>query len=332
MTRLPIALALVLLSLGCSFYLGPAGAQELDLSALEALAEEDESSVPTLDRDQAIELAALAGFFALALVGFLRNSVVLKWLTMILAVGYMGFAKGNLVSLVHLFALTEWSFPIFKHNLVWYLLMAFTVATTILWGRLYCGRICAFGALTQLMDKVIPSRFRYELPKHIDGKAIYLKYVILFGAIGYYLLTKDTFIYKYLEPFWMFTLSGSTLMWILLGALLFVTVFIRNFYCRYLCSVGAALGILSKLTIFKIKRWQLCGDCKICEKVCEWNAIDGPKISLTECVRCDDCEILYHDQDRCPHWLLQKKAERRRNSGTTHAIPVSSISGRNPRR
>jgi hypothetical protein len=27
----------------------------------------------------------------------------------------------------------------------------------------------------------------------------------------------------------------------------------------------------------------------------------------SECVRCDDCERLYMDQKKCPHWLIQLK-------------------------
>ena len=33
-----------------------------------------------------------------------------------------------------------------------------------IWGRVYCGRICAFGALTQLIDAVVPKRFQLEIP------------------------------------------------------------------------------------------------------------------------------------------------------------------------
>jgi hypothetical protein len=28
-------------------------------------------------------------------------------------------------------------------------------------------------------------------------------------------------------------------------------------------------------------------------------------------VRCDDCEILYDDRERCPHWLLELKRKTR---------------------
>ena len=33
----------------------------------------------------------------------------------------------------------------------------------------------------------------------------------------------------------------------------------------------------------------------------------GPKIIMTECVRCDDCERLYMDQQKCPHWIILKR-------------------------
>ena len=49
----------------------------------------------------------------------------------------------------------------------------------------------------------------------------------------------------------------------------------------------------------------------LCEKACEWGAIRKRQILKAECVRCDDCEILYDDRDRCPHWLLELKRKTR---------------------
>jgi len=282
-------------------------APSLSLADLDALMVEDEQSVPALESKKVIDLVALIGFLSLATISFLQKSTILKYVTMVVAIAYMGFAKANLVSMVHLFGVLEWSFPIFKYNVTWYMLMGFTLLSTILFGRVYCGRICPFGAFTQLMDVIIPSRFRYELPKHLDKKAIYLKYLILFAVIVYFLITRDNFVYKYVEPFWMFTLNGTTVMWVLLSVLILITIFVRNFYCRYLCSVGAGLGLISNLSVFRIKRWKQCNSCKVCEKVCKWGAIEGPKILVTECVRCDDCEIIYNDKDRCVHWLMIKK-------------------------
>ena len=197
--------------------------------------------------------------------------------------------------------------PIFKYSLAWYLFALFTVLTTVLWGRLYCGRVCAFGALTQLLDRVVPARLRVDVPPLIERRAAVVKYVLLGGTILYFLVTSDISIYRWVEPFWMFSRRGTTGMWIALGLLLLATIFVKNLYCRFLCPVGAALGLLSKLTVFRIKRWSECKTCKICEKTCEWGAIRGPEIVMTECVRCDDCERLYMDQQKCPHWIIIRR-------------------------
>ena len=266
---------------------------------------------PDILGPQALDLALLAAFVALALVSFFRKSVRLKYVTLAAAVGYMGFVKSRLVSVVDLFAVADLNLPVFKYNLAWYLLSFFVLASTVLWGRLYCGRICAFGALTQLMDTVVPPRLRIDVPIKLEQRASLIKYGLLVAVLVYFVATRDVSVYRYVEPFWMFSLFGTTPMWIGLAVLLVATVFVRNLYCRFLCPVGALLGVISKLTVFKIKRWSECNSCKICEKTGEWGAIRGPKIIESECVRCDDCERLYLDQQKCPHWIiLRRKSEK----------------------
>jgi NosR/NirI family transcriptional regulator, nitrous oxide reductase regulator len=256
---------------------------------------------------QALDVALLVAFLAFAMFSFFRKSVRLKYVAFVAAVGYMGFAKSRLVSVVDMFAIADLSLPIFKYSLPTYLLWGFVVASTILWGRVYCGRICAFGALTQLMDPIVPRKMRFEIPVRIEKHANWIKYGLLAAVLAYYLATRDISIYRYVEPFWMFGLFGTTGMWIGLAVLLVATVFVRNLYCRFLCPVGAMLGIISNLTVFRIKRWSECNSCKICEKTCEWGAIRGPKIVASECVRCDDCERLYMDQQKCPHWIILRR-------------------------
>ena len=278
-----------------------------DLAALDALLEEDaDAAVPVLDRGAVVDLAALGLVLAFAVFSFVKKSDRLKVVSLVLSVAYLGFVKASLVSVVDVFGALHWSLPAFRDGQAYYLLVGFTLVSTVLWGRLYCGRICAFGALTQLMDRVVPSRYRVEPPAWLDRRLVYVKYAVLGVAVLYFLASGDTLVYRYIEPFWMFTLNGDAVMWTLLVVLLLATVFVRNLYCRYLCSVGAGLGLLSNLTVFRIKRWGECQTCKLCEKTCEWGAIDGPKILVSECVRCDDCERLYADEDTCPHWLIQK--------------------------
>ncbi|MGE0461281.1 MAG: 4Fe-4S binding protein [Vicinamibacterales bacterium] len=267
----------------------------------------DEEPVETLAdvlQPQVPDLVLLAAFLALAFVSFRRKSVPLKYATLVAAVAYMGFTKSTLVSITDVFRLVDWDFPVFRSSLLWYGFAGVTLVSTVLWGRFYCGRVCAFGALTQLMDAVLPAKWRMEVPKPLEARAAWIKFGVLAGVLAYYVATHDLLVYQYVEPFWMFTLVGTTPMWVGLGVLLVATAFVRNLYCRFLCPLGAALGVLSNLTVFRIKRWSECSTCRICQKTCEWGAIQGPKILVTECVRCDDCERLYADQQKCPHWRI----------------------------
>jgi polyferredoxin len=271
---------------------------------------------------QAGDLVPLAAFLLLAYVSFHRKSVRLKYATLALSVAYMGFYKSNLLSITDVFRVVDLSFPPLAHNLAWYLFAGFTVISTVLWGRFYCGRVCAYGAFTQLMDAVLPHRWRVDVPKSLEARAGWIKFGILAAVLGYYAVTHNTMVYRFVEPFWMFGRSEtSPLLWAGLGLLLLVTVFVRNVYCRFLCPLGATIGLLSYATVFRIKRWSECSTCRICEKTCEWGAIQGPKILVTECVRCDDCERLYADTAKCPHWrILDFKT--RKAAGVIPLTPV----------
>jgi polyferredoxin len=308
----------------CALLVGTAGAQpETDPGGWDF--EEVEEAQPTLlevASAQALDIALFAGFATLAMVSFFRKSRPLKYVTLVASVLYMGFYKSQLLSIVNIFGtvsqilstqFVEFTarLPSFSQSLAWYTFAIFAVVTTVLWGRIYCGRICAFGAFTQLIDAVVPKRFQVQVPEWLERRASYIKYGILFAAIGYYVATREIGFYRYIEPFWMFTRIGTPVLWTMLAVLLVTSIFVRNFYCRFFCPLGAALGLLSLATVFKIKRWSECSQCKLCEKECEWGAIRKRQIVLTECVRCDDCEILYDDKSRCPHWLLEAKRKLR---------------------
>ena len=132
----------------------------------------------------------------------------------------MGFAKSYLISVTNLFSVMDWNLPIFKYSLAWYLFFGFTVVSTVLWGRLYCGRICAYGALTQLLDATLPAKWRVNVPRSIEKRAAPIKFGLLAGVLVYYFATRDTLVYQYVEPFWMFGLFGTVTMWVGLGVLL----------------------------------------------------------------------------------------------------------------
>jgi polyferredoxin len=263
---------------------------------------------------QTPDILLFSVFVTLAMVSFLRKNKPLKYLTLVVSVAYLGIYQSHLISITNILGALSGTLPLHAETIGFSLLVLVGVITTIIWGRVYCGRICAFGALTQLIDAIVPARFQLKIPESLERRASYLKYVILFSAIAYYLVTHENAFYRYIEPFWMFSFEASTALWAGLGALLVASIFIRNLYCRFLCPLGAALGLVSALSMFKIKRWSECSTCKLCENACEWGAIRERKIIMPECVRCDDCEILYHSKTKCPHWLLEAKKKRLRIS------------------
>ena len=275
---------------------------------------EDDAKVETWGdvlRPQALDIALTTGLIGFALFSFSRRSKPLKYAALVFTVVYLGVMKSTMMSVTDIFRVVDLDLPTFKYSVSWYIFAGFALVSTVLWGRLYCGRMCAFGAFTQLMDATIPKRFRQEPPRWLERRASYIKYGLLVAVVGYYMVTKHTNVYRYVEPFWMFTRSADLLLWTMLATLLVATVVVRNLYCRFLCPVGAMLGIISQVTtIFSIKRWSECKTCRICERACEWGAIQGPKIIKSECVRCDDCERIYADKKACVHWLMIVKKER----------------------
>ena len=135
---------------------------------------DEDEDVPTWADDlraQALDLGLVTAFLALAFVSFFRKSKALKYVTLVVAVAFLGVWKSLLISIVNVFGLLGGNLPIFRPNLAWYLLAIVTVVSTILWGRVYCGRICAFGALTQLVDAVVPDRWKWNVPRALERRA-----------------------------------------------------------------------------------------------------------------------------------------------------------------
>ena len=121
---------------------------QLSLADLAALIEDDaDEDLAEVIMGQIFDLLVLSAFLSLALVSFFKNSSTLKVVTLIISVVYLGFLKSGLLSVVNIFGLIEWNFPLFRYSLSWYLLMFFTVASdgavgkAILWSNmlLWCA-------------------------------------------------------------------------------------------------------------------------------------------------------------------------------------------------
>jgi polyferredoxin len=67
----------------------------------------------------------------------------------------------------------------------------------------------------------------------------------------------------------------------------------HRFWCRYLCPLGALLGLLSKVSLFRPVIGSKCTECTRCAVVCKPGAVDTTPgnfhIMPAECTACLDC-------------------------------------------
>ena len=245
---------------------------------------------------------------------------------LLFTLGFIGlYAQGQL-SVVNIFTLlqTLWDgfdIRIFLMDPLIFILWSFTFVSLFLWGRgLFCGWLCPFGALQEMLGWVAKSlRIRqWKVAERSHQRLQKLKYVILFGLLlsAFYSLSLAERLAE-VEPFktsitlffvrsWPFVLYAV----ILLG----LGLFVHKFYCRYLCPLGAGLAMLGKFHLFAwLKRIDACGNpCQHCKNHCEIGAIerDG-RIDYDECIQCLECIVILNNDDQCVATIsARKKAEK----------------------
>ena len=204
-----------------------------------------------------------------------------------------------------------------------FILWAAVAASLLFWGRgVYCGWLCPFGAVQELLNRVakflkIP---QITVPWGLHERAWPIKYIFFLGLLGLSLYSfetaeklaevepfKTTIILTFLRT-WPYVLYAVTL--------LVVGLFIERFFCRYLCPLGGALGIPGRLRMNNwLRRHKECGSpCHRCAVECMVQAIhpDG-QINPNECLQCLHCQTLYFDTHRCPP-MIQRRLKRERRA------------------
>lgn len=319
----------------------------------EELAAMEEASRPmwlTIWYQKYFQIAVLASaLLLLTAILFLQDKLTrrprfLHWLRrgyLLFTVVFLGwYALGqlsvvNVLTFVHaLFEHFRWE--LFLTDPLIFMLWVFTAASILLWGRgVFCGWLCPFGALQELINEAarklkIP---QYELPFAVHERLWAIKYLILLLLFGISLESMSSAeMFAEVEPFkTAITLRFDRQWWFVLYAvaLLVINIFTRKVYCRYICPLGAALAIPSKLRLFDwLKRRKECGDpCRLCAKECEIQAIhpDG-HINANECHYCLDCQMTYHNENKCPPLVNKRKKRGKPTSVGAQLIPVVEVS------
>ncbi|MFO1361849.1 MAG: 4Fe-4S binding protein [Burkholderiales bacterium] len=275
-------------------------------------------------RSRRIEIALLvAGLATLAAVlvfqDWLAHKPTLLWyvrrgflLYTLLFIGWYALAQ---LSIVHVFTFVHavmraFHWETFLIDPMIFILWGFVALTLLLWGRgVYCGWLCPFGALQELVNhgaQRLGVR-QLEFPDVVHERLWAVKYLILILLFGVSLQsTLEMVRYAEVEPFktaitlrfqreWPFVLYA--------GGLVLVSLVNRKFFCKYLCPLGAALAIPGRFRVFDwwLRRRRECGrPCQTCARECEVRAIRPTgEINANECHYCLDCQVTYYNDAKC---------------------------------
>ncbi len=299
---------------------------------------------------KSFQISVLIGALGLlAVILFLQDNLtrrprMLHWLRrgyLLFTLVYIGWYCLGQLSVVNVLTFVHSLFEGFRWELflidpVLFILWTFTAASILLWGRgVFCGWLCPFGALQELLNELarklrVP---QFELPFAVHERLWAIKYIVLMVLFGISLESLSSAErFAEVEPFkTAITLHFDRQWWFVayVAVLLIVNLFSRKVYCRYVCPLGAALAIPGKARLFDwLKRRKECGQpCQLCAKECEIQAIhpDG-RINANECHYCLDCQMTYHNENKCPPLVnKRKKRGKRATTSEPELIAVQEI-------
>ncbi len=172
----------------------------------------------------------------------------------------------------------------------------------------FCSWICPVGYISGSLHQLGAKMFRrnFELPKWIDIPLRSLKYLLM----AFFLITVSTLSVTELDGFihsdynkiadikmYMFFAHITTFSLSVIGILILLSLFYKDFWCRYACPYGALLGITSLISPLKIRRIdQTCIDCRKCADACP-SLLPVDKLDVVNSAECTAC---YSCVEVCP--------------------------------
>lgn len=213
-------------------------------------------------------------------------------------------------------------------NVSSFILLAIVLATTLFFGRVFCGFFCPLGTLQEwirVLAKKLGIKNEIELPKNIDRFARYIKYVVLVVII-YFSWKVGDLVFRNYDPYNALMHLGNEFEekpvgYSILGVVLVGSLFVKNWWCRYFCPLGAFLSIFRKISPFKIKRSNnTCVHCKACDNTC----IAGLEIENQEEIKSADCVSCLRCVKDCPKGSLKLNVGKKEFSKKTFSWIVAS--------
>lgn len=188
-----------------------------------------------------------------------------------------------------------------------YYIVGILVLLGLFLGRIICGFLCPFGLIQEVLHKIPVPKIRKN---RITRKLTWIKYGILAvfvvmipiwsGLVNGYSLPAFC---KYICPAGTLEggiplllanenlriLAGGLFHWKLLVLILvlFFSMILYRFFCRFLCPLGAVYSLFSGISLFGIQvDDKKCSHCGGCVQNCR---MDVQKPGDRECIQCGSC-------------------------------------------
>lgn len=158
------------------------------------------------------------------------------------------------------------------------ILLAGLVIGTLIAGGAFCGWVCPFGAVQDLMT-AIRKRLRLRevrVAPRVDRVLRFGRYLSL-AIILFQTITTVKLWFADIDPYrtlyslgWLFEFDINN--WPAYAAVLFIlgtSLFIERGFCRYACPLGGAISFLGNFSLLRIRRNDSsCKGCAVCQTPC----------------------------------------------------------------
>ena len=182
------------------------------------------------------------------------------------------------------------------------LILLAVIPVTALWGRFFCGYLCAFGSMQEFFGALGKrlGLFRISLSPAADRIARKFRYGVLAAL---FLLWTFGAAYDAFSPWQAFgryaTFDGWADLtgWLTVGGLLLLAIaglslFTERAFCRYFCPLGGIFSLVSRSRLFKVKKSGNCVGCGQCSNICPMgiDVAGTPRaVDSSECIDCFRC-------------------------------------------
>ena len=243
-------------------------------------------------------VVVLSLFLATALAGIfveyprLRN---LRYLFLLVSLVVVGFGFGGSCPCM-LKSFDNTFLFLLGHEVKWASLVLFLglIPLTYVFGRVWCGWICHFGALQEYIHKNSKWNF-WKTPK--AQKVLFGVQIGVFAIwVLWLLIAQTSSVCKY-DPFVkIFNLNiNGVVNYIVVGLLIGLSLFVNRPFCRAICPIGFVLGWVVRIPYARrLHIKDSCVGCGKCKTKCDKGAIIGEKlikhrVDANACIFCGEC-------------------------------------------